>query len=470
MASSFPGLDSLNAGNADLQRLLAGLQHQQKQGFQQQAASAALVETAAKRQRLAGTANGSEAGGMMGALGSAVTSQGMQHHLASLSAPLGTSLPFLPLGTSASNGNLHAMSSGHGFGQLQAQLQAQQAHLAQQAQQQGMLAASALHGFHGGTAGMSPPPQQAQQLPHQQPPPPHQHGVGSGGSHSHEGTDSGEQGSGEGHRRGGKRSSEERLNANKEKNRRAQQRFRLRQKEKMVWLEAELQRLKALCVAHNLDPSPNAPPLPAPHSTPSLAGGAGPPLLMQMPVHPQQQQADVLARAADAGQHAAAAQAQAMAQQQAMRQQAMAQPSTEQMHEELELMLDRCPAVPSNTAIAYLTAFQRSDAETKRCQYRSLRRRFQGGRVAEISSCISHWLTSGSASTDGTSAAAAAAPATAATAAALVPTPGASGGSPAETGAAAAAAGGAALGDEALHATAGSLPAPVVGALGGQRE
>ncbi|PSC72016.1 hypothetical protein C2E20_4771 [Micractinium conductrix] len=67
------------------------------------------------------------------------------------------------------------------------------------------------------------------------------------------------------------------------------------------------------------------------------------------------------------------------------------------MHEELESLLDNCATVPSHTAIAYLTAFQRADAETRRCQYRSLLRRFTQGKADQVAACLSHWLGAGGA-------------------------------------------------------------------------
>ena len=49
---------------------------------------------------------------------------------------------------------------------------------------------------------------------------------------------------------------------------------RLRQKEKLAWLESELQRLHALLTAHGIDPSPNAPP---PAGLPPAEGAAASP-------------------------------------------------------------------------------------------------------------------------------------------------------------------------------------------------
>lgn len=157
-----------------------------------------------------------------------------------------------------------------------------------------------------------------------------------------------------GGRRLARRSSEERLKATKEKNRTAQQRFRLRQKEKMRWLEAEVARLRQLCTQHNIDPSPDAP----------------------QPVVPRTAAAAVQPEQASG-------------------------PSTEQtsiqMYESLESMLERCPTVPSHTAIAYLTAFQRADLDTMRCQMRSLRRRFEAANHADVLACILCFLSGGGA-------------------------------------------------------------------------
>lgn len=93
----------------------------------------------------------------------------------------------------------------------------------------------------------------------------------------------------------------------------------------MAWLDAELLRLRALCAAHGIDASPGAPP-------------PGPP------------------RAASAAAAAAAAAAPGAAAPGALPA-AAAVPTTEQMYEDLEAILERChPLIPSNTAIAYLTA------------------------------------------------------------------------------------------------------------------
>ncbi|PRW39131.1 hypothetical protein C2E21_7050 [Chlorella sorokiniana] len=164
----------------------------------------------------------------------------------------------------------------------------------------------------------------------------------------------------------GRRSSEDKLTANKEKNRRAQQRFRLRQKEKLSWLESELQRLRDLLTAHGIDPSPNAP-LPAgpPAATQPAAGLAVP---LAVP-------------------HAAGLQCMAPL-----------SPSVEQMYEEVEQILEACgPAIPSGVAIAYLTAWQRADSDTKRCQYSSLKKRRGSGRTAEIATCVNVWLSAAAA-------------------------------------------------------------------------
>lgn len=42
-------------------------------------------------------------------------------------------------------------------------------------------------------------------------------------------------------------------------------------------------------------------------------------------------------------------------------------------------------------------AFQRADAETRRCQYRSLLRRFTQGKADQVAACLSHWLGAGGA-------------------------------------------------------------------------
>lgn len=39
-----------------------------------------------------------------------------------------------------------------------------------------------------------------------------------------------------------------------------------------------------------------------------------------------------------------------------------------------------------------MQAWQRADADTKRCQYRSLQLRSSGGRTSEIATCVSLWL------------------------------------------------------------------------------
>ncbi|KAL4440363.1 hypothetical protein ABPG75_003364 [Micractinium tetrahymenae] len=406
-------LDALGPGGVDLQRLLAGLQ-QQRQGLPGEAAA-----EQSKRQRSGDAPGRSDAAG---------TAQPLSQPLASLAgAPLGLQLPFLPL----NGGGMQAMG---GLGASHAFIPTAQAvgmgmplPASQPVPAPGMLLPPALHGLGGGIASSSmlaPPP--AQLLPHAAPQ--HLGGVGSG-SHSHNETDSAEDGSGEGQGRGGgaRRTSEERLNANKEKNRRAQQRFRLRQKEKMLWLEAELQRLRALCTQHGIDPSPTAPPPAALRAPPCGTAAAATMLPLPQQAQPQAQAAQQRLAAAppavpgvqvQAAMQAAAAQATtAAARQEAIMQPAAAaQPSIEQlqMYEELEAMLERCPCVPAETAIAFLTAFQRADTETKRCQYRSLRRRYDAARVQEVASCIAHFLAAAEgAGTSAAAAAAAAAPAAA---------------------------------------------------------
>ena len=178
---------------------------------------------------------------------------------------------------------------------------------------------------------------------------------------------------------------------------------RLRQKEKLSWLEAELQRLRALCAAHNIDPSPTAPP-PAAAAAAAAAVHAVMPLPAAAPVP-----------AASAS----------------------PPPSVEALYAEVEAILEASPAIPPTAAIAYLTAsvrllrgswwwgwvagsaaphagaqyspptdlpprlpavqaFQRADPATQRMQHSSLSKRFQAGRAAEVATCISLWLGMGS--------------------------------------------------------------------------
>lgn len=168
----------------------------------------------------------------------------------------------------------------------------------------------------------------------------------------------------------------------------------------MVWLEAELRRLQGLCTQHGIDPSPTAPPPVALRGPPCTTPAPTAALPLPQQAQAAQQQpaaAPAPALGMQAGAQAAAAQAASAAALQGavVPPEPAAQPSTEQMYEQLESMLDRCPLVPADTAIAFLTAFQRADAETRRCQFHSLRRRFDASRAHEVASCIAHFLAAG---------------------------------------------------------------------------
>lgn len=130
---------------------------------------------------------------------------------------------------------------------------------------------------------------------------------------------------------------------------------RLRQKEKLSWLEAELQRLQRLCAAHGIDPSPEAPPpvalrggggaARAAAATLATAAGAAPPAAAAAQLLPAMLPA-AAAVAAAAAQPAAAVLPVAPA---------AAAPSTSQLYVEVEALLERCPAIPCTTAIQFLT-------------------------------------------------------------------------------------------------------------------
>ncbi|GAB4814058.1 hypothetical protein N2152v2_001104 [Parachlorella kessleri] len=161
----------------------------------------------------------------------------------------------------------------------------------------------------------------------------------------HEGDDSGEDGTQD----DGDKMPDDRANATKEKNRKAQQRFRQRQKEKMTRLEAEVEQLRRALQEKGGDPNSML-------KTDQGGWSDGKVKNYRMVVD------DDLAGGA---------------QQQ--------RPSVDEMYEQLEQMLDQCPEVHSLTAITFLqTWLNKMPDDTRRLHYKAIKKRFDGNLKEDV--------------------------------------------------------------------------------------
>lgn len=154
----------------------------------------------------------------------------------------------------------------------------------------------------------------------------------------------------------------DRTKATKEKNRKAQQRFRLRQKEKMLAMEAENVRLRQLLAEHNIP----LPILPSTSSTP-LAGVA----------HPS-----VFGPAGDTVTPRAGSQPSLAV---GGTQPVPGEPSVSQMYDELEAVLDDTSGLPPRMLVGFLQAWVKGfSEEEKRVHHKALLKRHDRGAAEEV--------------------------------------------------------------------------------------